>query len=96
MEPDEFKKMVESIRIVEKSIGSVSYEVTKKQIPNKTLRRSLFVVADMEAGEKYTDQNIKSIRPGHGLHTRYLGEIIGRRASRAIKRGTPLKWDLIC
>ncbi len=96
MEPHEFREMVESIRIVEKAMGKISYEVTEKQEASKVFRRSLFVVQDMKAGEEYTYDNVRSIRPAKGLHTRYLDEVIGRRASREIERGTPLEWNLIC
>ncbi len=96
MEPDEFREMVEAIRTVEKALGKISYEVTEKQEANKVFRRSLFVVRDMKTGDEFTWDNVRSIRPGYGLHTRHLNEVIGRRASRGIKRGTPLAWDLIC
>lgn len=93
LEPHEFKEMVDAIRTAEKALGEVSYEITEKQKESRVFRRSLFVVKDVKEGEKFTGDNIRSIRPGHGLHTRYLGEIIGRYASRDIKRGTPLIWD---
>ena len=93
MEPNEFKAMVEDIRTVEKALGKISYEITEKQKDSCVFRRSLFAVKDIRKGEKFTEENIRSIRPGHGLHTRYLGEIIGRYASRDIKRGTPLILD---
>lgn len=95
MEPHEFKEMVEAVRIVERAIGEVRYEVTGNEINSRVFRRSLFVVKDIRAGEKFTQENIRSIRPGHGLHTRYLNEILGSRAIRDIKRGTPLSWDFI-
>ncbi|RLI52995.1 MAG: pseudaminic acid synthase [Candidatus Thorarchaeota archaeon] len=95
MEPHEFKEMVESIRIVEKAIGEVRYEVTGNERASRVFRRSLFVVKDIRAGEPFTEENVRSIRPGHGLHTRYLKEILGRQAINDIKSGTPLSWDLI-
>lgn len=95
MEPDEFKSMVNDIRKVEKALGSVSYEITDKQKENRIFRRSLFVVEDMKAGEKFTESNVRSIRPGHGLHTRYLPDILGRKAAQGIKKGTPLNWKII-
>ncbi len=58
-------------------------------------RRSLFVVEDVKQGEAFTAANVRSIRPGHGLHTRYFGEVMGKRATREIKRGTPLSWELV-
>ncbi len=95
MEPYEFKKMVEAVRIVERAIGEVRYEVTGNERNSRVFRRSLFVVKDIRAGEEFTEENIRSIRPGHGLHTRYLNEILGSRAIKDIKRGTPLSWDFI-
>jgi sialic acid synthase SpsE len=95
LEPQEFKEMVEAIRITEKSIGQVSYQPTKSEMASRTLRRSLFVVRDIKADEIFTDKNVRSVRPGHGLHTRYFEMVLGRRAAIDIKRGTPLKWEFV-
>lgn len=95
LEPDEFKAMVDSIRTAEKSLGEVSYEVTEGEQASRVFRRSLFVVQDVKVGEPFTLENVRSIRPGHGLHTRYLEHILGRMAARDIPRGTPLSWDII-
>lgn len=95
LEPDEFKAMVNAIRITEKALGSVSYSVGLHEAKSRVFRRSLFVVEDVKAGEKFTLRNIRSIRPGYGLHTRYRDEVIGRSASQDIQRGTPLEWQLI-
>lgn len=92
LEPHEFKAMVDSVRVAEKALGKVQYEVTEREKASRVFRRSLFVVQDMKAGEVFTEENVRSIRPGHGLHTRYLGEVLGRRAARDIERGTPLGW----
>ena len=95
LEPHEFKEMVEAIRTVEKALGEVSYEVTEHESASRLFRRSLFVVKDMKTGEVFTEENVRSIRPGYGLHTRHLNDILGRRAVRDIQRGIPLSWDLI-
>ena len=95
LEPDEFKAMAEAVRATEKALGKVSYELTEKQKESRVFRRSLFVVEDVQAGEEFTEQNIRSIRPGYGLHTRYLPLILGRSAKRDIKKGTPLNWELV-
>ena len=79
----------------DKALGRVDYRVTKEEAKSKVFRRSLFVVQDVSAGEASTEQNVRSIRPGYGLHTRYLDEVLGRRAARDIARGTPLSWGLI-
>ena len=95
LEPDEFKAMVKSVREVEKALGEVSYDLTEKMKKSRELSRSLFVVKDIKAGETFTEENIRSIRPGYGLHPNYLKEILGKRASQDIKKGTPLRWELI-
>ena len=87
--------MVDAIRTAESALGKVSYDVTEKEKASRVLRRSLFVAKDMKKDEKFTEENVRSIRPGHGLHTRYIENIIGRQAARDIKRGTPLAWDLV-
>jgi pseudaminic acid synthase len=94
-EPQEFAEMVRQIREAEAALGRVSYEATAHESGSRILRRSLFVVADMAAGDEFTEDNVRSIRPGHGLHTRHLPEVLGRHASREIPRGTPLQWDLV-
>jgi len=93
LEPHEFKTMVDAVRVAEKALGKVSYQVAKHEKASRAFRRSLFVVKGMKAGDEFTDQNIRSIRPGCGLHPRYLKEIIGHKASKNIKRGTPLNWE---
>jgi N-acetylneuraminate synthase len=95
LEPKEFRTMVEAVRNTEKALGQVTYEVIEKEKASRVFRRSLFVVVDMRAGEKFTEENVRSIRPGHGLHTRFLRNILGRRTVRDIRRGTPLSWDLV-
>jgi len=94
LEPHEFKAMVGAIRVAEKALGAVHYGVNEAEAKSRVFRRSLFVVEDMKAGEKFTPENVRSIRPGNGLHTRYLNEVIGRFASQDISVGTPLTWRL--
>lgn len=95
LEPNEFKKMVEAVRITEVALGSVHYGITEKDAKSRMLRRSLFVVEDVKAGDEFTSENVRSIRPGYGLHTRYLDDVMGRTASQDIDRGTPLSWECI-
>jgi N-acetylneuraminate synthase len=95
LEPEEFKAMVGAVRDAEKALGSISYDLTEHEKASRVFRRSLFVVKDMKAGDTFTEENIRSIRPGHGLHTRHLNNVLGKRASRNIKRGDPLLWDSI-
>lgn len=95
MEPDEFRSLVKDIRQVEKALGRPRLEPSDKERESRVFRRSLFVTEDLKAGDLFTETNVRSIRPGNGLHTRHLPEVINRRAARDIPRGTPLKWELI-
>lgn len=95
LEPEEFASMVGAVRSAEQALGRVSYGVTAHEAASRVFRRSLFVVRDMEPGERFTDKNVRAIRPGHGLHTRHLPEVLGAQAARRIARGTPLDWPLI-
>lgn len=93
MEPQEFREMVEQVREVEKAFGSVFYGVSEQEESNTCFRRSLFVVQDIAAGEQLTPENIRSIRPAYGLKPRHYKEVLGKRAARALKRGTPLTFE---
>lgn len=95
MEPYEFAQMVEGIRNVEKALGRVTYELTEKQTNSREHSRSLFIVKDIKKGETITEENVKSIRPGFGLHPRYYKEILGKRCNEDVKKGTPLSWRII-
>jgi pseudaminic acid synthase len=95
LEPDELREMVAAIRTAETALGTVSYEPTDEEAGSRILRRSLFAVEAIRAGEPFTERNVRSIRPGHGLHTRHLPEILGRTAARDIERGEPLSWELV-
>mgnify|MGYP000058632582 CR=1 FL=1 len=95
MEPDEFKEMVTRIRELEKALGQVTYELTDKQKKSREHSRSLFVVKDIKKGDIFTEENVRSIRPGFGLPTKYIKEIIGKKARQDIQKGTPVDWSLI-
>lgn len=95
LEPQEFKEMVEAVRAAERALGGVRYGPTPKEQASRVFRRSLFVVKDVRAGEPLTPENVRSIRPAHGLHTRHYDEVLGKRARVDIAAGTPLSWDLI-
>ena len=95
LEPQEFKDMVQAVRVAEKALGEVHFGIEPKEASSRVFRRSLFVVQDVKRGEPFTAENVRSIRPGHGLHTRHLVEVLGRIAARDIERGTPLSWDLL-
>lgn len=95
LEPGEFKAMVIGIRNTEKALGEISYKLSAKMEKNREFCRSLFVAEDIEAGENFTEKNVRSIRPGYGMLPKYLPKVIGKKASKKIGRGTPLKWNLI-
>lgn len=95
MEPDEFADMVRQIRNVEKAKGYVTYELTEKQEEGRKFGRSLFVAEDICEGDEFTEQNIRSVRPAAGLSTKYYQNILGRKASRNLKKGMPLAWEMI-
>lgn len=92
---NEFKELVDNIRLIEKAIGRVTYELSEKAVKSKEHSRSLFVVEDIKKGEKLTNKNIKSIRPAFGLEPKYYNEVLSMEAICDLKKGTPLSWDVI-
>lgn len=95
MEALEFSEMVNAIRNTEKALGEVQYGVMKHEESSVLLRRSLFITRDINEGEKFTFDNVRSIRPANGIAPKYLNDIIGKRAKKFISKGTPLVWNLI-
>jgi N-acetylneuraminate synthase len=95
LEPDEFKAMVDAVRIAEKALGKIHFGFSAHEASSRAFRKSLFVVQDVKRGDLLTAENVRSIRPGHGLHTRHLPEVLGRHAACDIERGTPLSWELV-
>lgn len=95
LEPEEFEAMVTAIRVTEKALGKVKYAGTEKEEASKVFRRSLYVTADMKAGEEFTPANVRSIRPAGGLPPVEQSKVYGKRARTDIARGTPLAWELI-
>ncbi|WP_417493566.1 pseudaminic acid synthase [Maricaulis sp.] len=95
LEPDELKRLVEDCHNAFAALGSVRYELAGCERGSVSLRRSLYVVRDIAAGEPLTAENVRSIRPGHGLAPKFWDTVIDRRASRALKRGDPLAMDMI-
>ena len=95
MEPEEFKQMVDNIRIVEKALGKVTYELSAKQIREREHSRSLFIAEDMKKGDVFTEANLRSVRPANGLHTKYYEELLGKSINRDVKLGTPMSWELL-
>jgi hypothetical protein len=95
LEPGEFASMVQAVRAAEKSMGTVHYGPAPNEVKSLPFRRSLFAVSDIRAGEPFTRENVRSIRPSHGLPPKLLDEILGKRAAVDIEAGTPLSRDLV-
>lgn len=95
LEPAEFAELVSAVRTAEKALGRVRYGPAPREEASRVFRRSLFVVEDVRKGEPFTPANLRSIRPGYGLKTKHIDEVMGRKAAKAIRRGTPLSWDLV-
>ncbi len=95
MEPEEFAEMVSNIRKIEKAVGKVTYDLTEKQIREREHSRSLFIAKDMKAGDVFTPENLRSVRPGCGLHTKYYEELLGKKIRVDAKLGTPMSFELV-
>jgi pseudaminic acid synthase len=95
LEPDELRSLVTETARAAAALGAVGYGPTEAEKKSLVFRRSLYVVKDMKAGEVFTSDNLRSIRPGLGLPPKHFESILGRRASRDIRRGTPMSWELV-
>ena len=95
LEPAEFSALVTDCKRAWRALGRVSYDLCGSEAGNIAFRRSLYVVADVAAGEALSRENVRSIRPGYGLAPRHLGSVLGRHAARPLKRGEPLAWDML-
>ena len=95
MDEKEFTEMVKAVREAESAIGKVDYTLTDKQLKGKDFSRSLYVVEDMKEGDIITEKNVRSIRPGFGLHPKYYHEILGKKATKDLEKGARLSLDLI-
>ncbi len=93
MEPQEFRQMVEDVRLAEKAVGTVKYGPTSQEENSIVFRRSIFAVKDIEAGERVTAENVRIIRPGYGLKPKEYKKVIGMRAKERIPYGEPLSYD---
>ena len=95
MEPHEFREMVDNVRLAEKALGHVDYELSEKKINSRKFGRSLFASKDIKKGEIFSSENIKSVRPNDGLPPKYIDQIIGKVATRDIEFASPLEWNMI-
>jgi len=94
MEPDEMIQLVVETERAWQALGQVAYGATEAERQSSVFRRSLYVVKDVKAGEVLTRENVRAIRPGFGLATKYLNVILGRKVNKCVARGTALSWDL--
>lgn len=92
LDKNEFKQMVDAVRDAEKAIGNVDYSLSEKKEKNRKFARSLFVVKDIKKGEIFTEENVRSIRPGYGLSPKHYIDVLGKKAVKDIRKGSPLKW----
>lgn len=95
LEPGELSALCRGCEVAWQSLGRVNYDRTEDEKGNVMFRRSLYVVRDMKAGEPFTADTVRSIRPGYGLAPKHLPEVLGKRAAREIRRGTALNWDML-
>ncbi len=94
MDEKEFTRMVQDIRNVEKALGSLYYPTDPSMIKGREFSRSLYVAEDVKAGDRITEKNVRSVRPGYGLHPKHLPELLGRRFARDAEKGERMSWDL--
>src|SRR5690554_140856 len=95
MEPAEFKSLVDECVRAHDAVGKVHYGCTEKEMASRVHRRSLYIAEDMKTGERFTKENLRSVRPGAGLPTKHLPVLLGRAIKQDAKKGTPMSWNLI-
>jgi N-acetylneuraminate synthase len=94
LEPAELAMLVVETERAWKSLGRPSYGPTAAEKKSLLFRRSLYIAADIEAGSMLTPQNLRIVRPGHGLHPRFYDQLLGRRVAKRVEKGTAVSWDL--
>ncbi len=94
LDKQEFSEMIQAVRDTEKLLGKVDYSMTEKKKKSRQFSRSLYVTEDTKAGEVITEKNVRSVRPGYGLHPKYLKDVVGKKAIGNLKQGTALDWSL--
>ena len=95
LDEKEFTEMVKAVRKAEEMMGKVDYEMTEKKKKSRQFSRSLFVCENVKKGDTITKENIRSIRPGYGLHPKYYDEILGKTFSEDVQRGEPLNKNMV-
>ena len=95
LDKQEFKEMVQAVRDTEKLLGTINYSMTEKKKQSRRFSRSLYVAIDIKAGDVITEKNVRSVRPGYGLHPKHLNNILGKKAIHDLEKGTALKLKMI-
>lgn len=95
LDEKEFTEMVKAVRAAEKMIGKVDYEMTEKKKTSREFSRSLFITEEMNKGDVFTEQNVRSVRPGYGMHPKHYKEILGKTATQDLKKGEPVVAEMI-
>ncbi|MBM6736360.1 pseudaminic acid synthase [Mediterranea massiliensis] len=95
MDEKEFAQMVKDVRLAEQAIGEVSYELDPLVLPEREFSRSLYIAEDMKAGDILNEKNLRSVRPGFGLHPKYLDECLGKKVNRDLEKGTRMSLEII-
>jgi len=95
LEPDEMTSLVTETERAWRALGDVRYGPTDAELRSVAYRRSLYIAEDLRAGDILTLQNLRAIRPGHGLPTKHLDQLLGKKVRQAVKKGTPMSWDLV-
>lgn len=95
LEPKELKEMVRAVRDAEEALGEVKYGLTEKAKEHRIFMRSIFVSEDVKKGENFTERNIRVVRPGNGLHPKHYEELLGKKAKKDIRKGTPMDWGMV-
>jgi pseudaminic acid synthase len=92
---EEFASMVKAVREAEKAVGEIDYHLTEKQKKGREFSRSLYITEDVKSGDTITERNVRSIRPGYGMHPKHYKEVLGKKFTNDFPKGTALKWELI-
>jgi pseudaminic acid synthase len=95
IEPDELNALVVESERAWEALGEVKYDILKEENASLRFKRSIYIVKDIRAGEKFTSENVRVIRPGDGMQPKYFEKILGRKAKTDMERGTPLTWELL-
>lgn len=95
LDRQQFSEMVRAVRDVEQMLGEVRYDISEKIEKSRQFARSLFISEDIQKGEVITEKNVRSVRPGYGMHPRYLKEILGKTVCIDLKKGTPMQWEFL-